>query len=111
MLRRPYLGEFELMVMLALMRLGEESYGVPIARELKAAIGREAALASIYAALGRLERKGLVVSRLGDPTPERGGRAKLYFRVTPQGLREVNRTRNALTRLWKPIPRLEAQHT
>ena len=104
---RSYLGEFELMVMLALVRLGDDAYGVPICREIEASSRREVKLGSVYAALERLEQKGLVSSSLGDPTPERGGRAKRYFQVTPKGLREVHKTRQVLIRLWRGLPELE----
>jgi PadR family transcriptional regulator PadR len=104
---RSFLGEMELMVLLALIRLGEEAYGVPISKELLAVAGREVALGSVYAALDRLTQKGFVVSALGDPTPERGGRAKRYFRVTAHGLRTVEMTRTALTSLWSGIPHFE----
>jgi PadR family transcriptional regulator, regulatory protein PadR len=107
--KRSYLGEFELMVLLALIRVGEDAYGVPIARELLNATGREVALGSVYAALDRLEEKKLVSSTLGDPTPERGGRAKRYFRVTKKGMWEVQAARTALTNLWRGLPRLEAE--
>jgi PadR family transcriptional regulator, regulatory protein PadR len=79
MSRATYLGEFELMVLLALIRLGDEAYGVPISHEIEARSGREVALGSVYAALERLAEKGLVTSRLGDPTAERGGRAKRFL--------------------------------
>jgi PadR family transcriptional regulator PadR len=106
-MRRPgYLGEFELMVLLALIRLGENAYGVPISREIEQRSGREVALGSVYAALERLEEKGLATSTLGDPTAERGGRAKRYFRVTAQGLREVRETQRALVSLWRGLPEL-----
>jgi len=107
MTTRAYLGEFELMVMLALLRIGENAYGVPISREIEAHGGREVAVGSVYATLERLEQKGLVASSLGDPTPERGGRAKRYFQLTPRGLREVRKTRQALIRLWQGLPELE----
>ena len=107
MARGGYLGEFELMVLLALMRLDDEAYGVPISREIEQRSGREVALGSVYAALERLEEKGLVASRLGDPTAERGGRAKRYFRVTEAGLRDVRQTQRALVSLWKGLPGLE----
>jgi PadR family transcriptional regulator PadR len=108
MTKRDYLGNFELMVMLALLRLGEDaSYGVPILREIEETGGREVALGSVYATLGRLEEKGLVSSKLGEPTPERGGRAKRYFRVTLQGLREVCETKRALKKLWQGLPQLQ----
>jgi DNA-binding PadR family transcriptional regulator len=108
---RSYLGELELMVLLAVVRLGDDAYGVPISKELRSLAGREVALGSIYAALDRLENKGSVTSLLGDPTPERGGRAKRYFRVTPAGLRALRSTRAALTRLWSGIPVLEGRRT
>ena len=104
--RQGYLGEFELMVMLALMRLDDEAYGVPISHEIEQRSGREVALGSVYAALERLEEKGLVTSRLGDPTAERGGRAKRYFKVTAQGLHGVRETQKALVNLWRGLPEL-----
>ena len=72
MAERGYLGEFELMILLAVLNLGDEAYGVPISRELEAHRGRDVSVGSVYAALERLETKGLVASSLGDPTPERG---------------------------------------
>lgn len=101
---RSYLGEFELMLLLAVIRLGDEAYGVPISRALEAHRGRDVSVGSVYAALERLEAKGLVVSNLGEPTPERGGKAKRYFRITKEGLRQVHETRKVLTRLWQTLP-------
>jgi len=95
------------MVMLALIRLGEDAYGVPISREIEASTGREVVVGSVYAALERMEQKGFVSSSLGEPTAERGGRAKRYFRVTTKGLREVRKTRQALISLWRGLPELE----
>ncbi|HEV3061751.1 MAG TPA: PadR family transcriptional regulator [Vicinamibacterales bacterium] len=80
---------FSMLILLALMRLGDAAYGVPISREIEKTSGRVVALATLYATLARLEKKGLVASRLGEPTPERGGRAKRYFCVTARGVREV----------------------
>jgi DNA-binding PadR family transcriptional regulator len=105
--RRFSLGAFDLMIMLALMRLGEPAYGVPIAREIEDASGRVVALATLYAVLARLEKRGLISSRLGEPTAERGGRAKRYFRVTARGVREVRDTRRVFTSLWRGIPKLK----
>src|SRR5271154_2473260 len=102
--RRSCLADFELMVILTLIYLGEDAYGVPISRELEKRLKREVSVAGVYAALERLEAKGLIVSSLGDPTPERGGKAKRYFRVTKAGLRQVHDTRRVLTRLWRTIP-------
>lgn len=101
----------ELMVLLALIRLGDDAYGVPISKELLHLTGREVALGSVYAALERLEEKSLVVSTLGEPTPERGGRAKRYFHATAAGLHAVKKTRTALTTLWSGVPMLEGERT
>jgi len=104
-------AKMQLMVLLAAVRLGDEAYGVPISKELLILAGREVAFGSIYAALDRLEQKGFVTSLLGDPKPERGGRAKRYFRVTPVGLRVLRITRTALINLWSSIPLLEGRRT
>lgn len=92
------------MLLLAVLHLGDEAYGVPISRELERHRGRDVSVGSVYAALERLESKGLVSSTLGDPTPERGGKAKRYFRVTKEGLRQVHETRRVLTNLWQRLP-------
>ena len=104
---RSYLGEFELMLLLAVIHLGDEAYGVPISRQLEANRGKDVSVGSVYAALERLEAKGLVVSSLGDPTPERGGKAKRFFRITKEGLRQVHETRRVLTKLWQVLPELK----
>jgi PadR family transcriptional regulator, regulatory protein PadR len=101
---RTYLGEFELMVLLSVIRLGDQAYGVPLARELSELRGYEVSAGSVYAALERLEDKGLVASSLGEATPERGGRAKRYFRVTEDGLERARATQRVLNRLWKGLP-------
>jgi DNA-binding PadR family transcriptional regulator len=111
MAKRSFLGEMELMVLLAVVRLDDEAYGVPISKELRVLAKREIALGSIYAALDRLAEKGFVQSSLGDPTPERGGRAKRYFRATPSGVRALKMTHTALTNLWRGIPLLEGRHS
>ena len=107
MRKREYLGSIELLVLLAVLRAGRNAYGIPIAREIEASSGREVALGSIYATLSRLEAKGLIVSELGDPTPERGGRAKAFFRLTVKGLKEVRSAQSMLTRMWSGLPELE----
>lgn len=96
------------MLLLAVIHLGDEAYGVPISRELERHRGRSVSVGSVYAALERLEGKGLVASTLGDPTPERGGKAKRYFRVTREGLRQIRETKQVLTKLWQQIPSLKA---
>ena len=100
------LGTNDLMILLALMRLGDDAYGVPIARELEECVGHVVALASVYASLERLVERGLVTSELGEPTAERGGRAKKYFRITRRGLREVRSAKQLLITLWKDLPEL-----
>jgi len=104
---RESLGNFELMVLLAILRVGDDAYGVPIARELEESSGKDVLLGSVYAALDRLESKGLISSRVGDPTPERGGRAKKYFKVNAKGLREIRDTQRTLVKLWRGLPELQ----
>ena len=104
-----YLSDFELIAMLVLLRLGDSAYGVPIALEIEEQTKREVKLGSVYAALERLEEKGFVVSELGEPTRERGGRAKRYFHVTKQGMRRVRETQRTLIRLWQGVPELEGE--
>ena len=101
------LGSFELLVMLILIRLGDDAYGVPISLEIERQTGRSVAFGTVYTTLERLQRKGLVCSNLGDATPERGGRAKRYFRATAAGLRTVRETKRSLTRLWHGVRELE----
>jgi len=109
MRKGEYLGNFDLMLLLALQRLGEGAYGVTIAKELEEKTGREVVVASVYATLERLQERGLVVSRLGESTPERGGRAKRYFRITGAGVREVREARRSLMNLWKGLPQLKGE--
>jgi DNA-binding PadR family transcriptional regulator len=111
MRKGDYLGNFDLMLLLALMRLGEDAYGVTIARELEEQTGREVVIASVYATLDRLQERGLVTSTLGDATPERGGKAKRYFRITGAGVREVRDARRSLMNLWKSLPELKGEKT
>jgi PadR family transcriptional regulator, regulatory protein PadR len=101
---RESLGHFELLVLLALVRLGEEAYGVPIAHAIQHSTEKRVVLASVYNTLERLEEKGFVRSTMGESTPERGGRAKRYFSITSMGLREVKAAKKALTILWRGIP-------
>jgi PadR family transcriptional regulator, regulatory protein PadR len=103
---RQHLTDFELMILLAVLRIGEDAYGVPIAAEIEATGGRTVLIGAVYAALDRLEENGLVTSSHGDPTPERGGRAKRFFKVTGKGLKAVRDTKSAFTALWSGIPEL-----
>src|SRR6202049_4162614 len=107
MAKREFLGGFELLVLLSLIRLGDDAYGVPISDAIEESSGREVGLGRVYITLDRLESKGLVSSRLGEPTPERGGRAKTYFHITAKGLREVRQARRTLISLWRGVPELQ----
>jgi PadR family transcriptional regulator, regulatory protein PadR len=108
---RSLLTDFELMLLLATLRCGDEAYGVQIAHEIQRTGGRPVLLGAAYAALDRLERSGFLTSSLGDPTAERGGRAKRFFRVTPRGLRAVKETQRALVALWHDVPQLKERRT
>jgi DNA-binding PadR family transcriptional regulator len=103
---RRLLTDFEIMILLAIMRVGDDAYGVTIAQEIERTAGRSVLLPAVYAALDRLEKQGLVRSRLGDATPQRGGRAKKHFALTESGIGSVHDTREALTALWSEIPQL-----
>ena len=103
---RRLIGSLELVVLLAVIRLGEHAYGVPVTREVARASRSEWSIASIYAALERLEAKGLLASELGDPTPERGGRAKKYFHVTAEGMKVVRDTQRTLSAFWQILPQV-----
>ena len=100
---RDYLGEFEHIIVLALLRLQHRAYGVSVRREIEFRTKREVSIGAVYATLDRLEAKGYVTSHRGDPTPERGGRSKRFFRVTARGVTAVNRTQRALHRMTDGI--------
>jgi len=94
------LGEFEQLVLLAVLQLGEEAYSVPIVEEIERRTGREVTHAAVYVALRRLEDKDLVRSWMGEPTPERGGRSKRYFEVQPEAIPLLEASRDALLAMW-----------
>lgn len=100
---RANLGEFEHIVVLALLRLQDRAYGVTVRQEIESRTSREVSIGAVYATLDRLETKGYVNSRFGEPSPERGGRSKRFFRVTPKGLAAVNRTHETLWRMTKGL--------
>lgn len=93
---RDFLGEFEHIVVLALLRLEDRAYGVTVRQEIEIRTRREVSIGAVYATLDRLESKGYVASYRGDPTPERGGRSKRFFRVTASGVAAVSRTQQVL---------------
>jgi DNA-binding PadR family transcriptional regulator len=95
-----YLGELEQIVLLAVLRLGDEAYAVPILEQIQEQTGRTVARGALYTALDRLEAKGCLRSRVGEPLAERGGRARRYFTVTPAAIRALKASRLSLLRLW-----------
>ena len=95
-----FLGELEQMLLLAVLRMADEAYGMAIRTELEGQTGRHVARGAVYITLDRLERKGYLESWLGDPTAERGGRAKRFFALTPAGTAALRVSRDALVSLW-----------
>lgn len=110
MSRNANLGEFEQIVLLAIMRLGDQAYGVAIRDEIRQRTGRSAAPGALYTTLDRLEQKGLVSSRLGEPTPERGGRAKRYYTVSAAGAEAVERAQRCYQSLLEGLQILRKKH-
>ncbi len=98
-----HIGELEQMVLLAMLQLGDEAYGVAVMNELRTRVSREVSRGAMYATLDRLEAKGLVASRLGEPTPERGGRGKRYVTVTAKGIEALKHSQAALQELWRGL--------
>lgn len=97
---RESLGEFEELVLLAVLRVGDEAYGVPILEEIRRRTGRDVLRPAVYVTLRRLERKGLLGCRTGDATTERGGRARKFYRVERAGLDALRESRAALLSMW-----------
>jgi DNA-binding PadR family transcriptional regulator len=100
---RDSLGDVEHFVLVALLHLDGESYVVPIMREIEQRTGREVARPAIYIALKRLAAKHFLTSRVGDPTPVRGGRAKRFFKLTPAGTKQVRESHDAFVRMWEGV--------
>jgi DNA-binding PadR family transcriptional regulator len=101
--KRDYLGEFEQLCLLAVVRLDTDAYGVTVLQELKERTGREPNVASIYAALDRLEKKGFVSSKLGDGTGAHGGRPKRYFEIEPAGIDALILARRMHDSMWDGV--------
>lgn len=97
---QDYLGEFEQMVLLSIMRLGNGAYGLAIRDELQTVAGRMPSSGSLYTTLDRMEKKGLLESSAGEKTPERGGRPRRYVRLTAEGRASLVRSRSTLLALW-----------
>jgi DNA-binding PadR family transcriptional regulator len=104
-----FLGEFEQIVLLAILRMGDDAYGVTIGAEIRKQTARAPATGALYTTLDRLEEKGLVSSEMGDPTPQRGGRAKRFFQVTATGMQALTQALRSYQNLTKglQLPGLE----
>ncbi|MEZ5492303.1 MAG: PadR family transcriptional regulator [Gammaproteobacteria bacterium] len=101
--RSPSLGEFEHIVLLTLIRLGDDAYGMSVRATIHELIGRDISIGAIYTTLDRLQEKGFVKSRKGESTARRGGRAKKYFAVTDSGRRALKEVRSNLEVLWEGV--------
>ncbi len=97
------LGDFEQLTMLAVVRLGKVAYGASIRQELEDVARRTVSISTVYVTLVRLEKKSLVESWRSDPTPVRGGKAKRYFRLTPEGAAALRESRGAADRMWQGL--------
>ncbi len=95
-----YLGELEQMVLLAILQLDDQAFGTNVMDELEQRVERKVSRGALYVTLDRLEEKGMLVSRIGDPTPRRGGRPKRFLTVTPVGVSALRKSRTAWMRLW-----------
>ena len=98
-----YLGEFEQIVLLAILRLGDKAYGVPIRAEIEKRAGRKVTVGALYATLDRLEAKGLIHSWFGDPTAQRGGRSKRYFKLLPAAVEALAGAKAVFERMWEGL--------
>jgi DNA-binding PadR family transcriptional regulator len=98
-----FLGEFEQMVLLAVLQLGDDAYGIRIMEELEARVDRSVSRGAMYVTLDRLETKGLLTSRVAEPTPERGGRGKRFVVVSRSGIQALAHSREALQELWRGL--------
>ena len=97
------LGEFEQLVLLAIAQLKGEAYGVPIVEEIERRTGRRVPRGAVYVVLRRLEEKGYVSSWMSDPTPERGGKARLYAKIEAEGVRALREARQAAEQMWRGL--------
>ena len=106
----PSLGEFEQVVLLAILRLGDNAYGVAVRKEIAECTDREPTPGALYTTLVRLEKKQLITSKLGEPTPERGGRPKRYVKVTAKGVEAISQAQRSLRNLLNGLQLPEAAH-
>jgi DNA-binding PadR family transcriptional regulator len=104
MSKGKFLAEFELYIMLALARLGDDAYGVSIRQEIEAKTGRPVSIGAVYATLARLGDKGLVEFHTSDPLPVQGGRSRKYFHLTPDGRGALRHSTEMLSRMMEGAP-------
>ena len=97
------LGEFEQLVLLAIVHLRGEAYGIPIVEEIERRTGRSVARAAVYVTLRRLEEKGFVSSWMGEPTPERGGKGRRYVKLEAEGVMALREARRVAEQMWQGL--------
>lgn len=105
--KRDHLGEFELLVLLAILRLGSNAYGMAVRREIEERAGRKTSIGALYLTLDRMEQKGFIASEIGEATPERGGRAKRFFSINPSGREALKKSLKEVRKMaagYFPIP-------
>ena len=109
MSRREQLGEFEQLVLVAVLRLGDRPYAVPIREEIEQQTGRSVSRGAVYLTLDRMEQKGYLRSWIGEPTAQRGGKAKRFYEVQRSGLTRIRESKQGLLRMWHGLEQLLAK--
>lgn len=104
MTKLNYPGEFEIIVLATLLRLGDSAYGMRIRQDIEERTGRDVSIGQVYATLRRLKSKGYVATTMGEPSPERGGRAKRYFRLRASGAEALRRSRDMFLEVLADLP-------
>ncbi|MFC1555963.1 PadR family transcriptional regulator [candidate division KSB1 bacterium] len=99
-----YLSRMDEILLLTIWRLGDNAYGVPIIKEIKESSGKKISLGGLWVLLDVLCKKGFLEKRIADPTPERGGRGKIYYTITEPGIKELGKVREMSTSLWSDLP-------
>jgi PadR family transcriptional regulator PadR len=102
-MKGDHLGEFEELTLLAVCAVGTDAYAVPVQEYVERTAGRDVSIGAVYAALDRLERKGLLRSTVGEPTRQPGGKRKRFHAVTPLGMRTLREVRRVRERIWRAI--------
>lgn len=103
MARKSFVGEFEQVVLLAILQLDGEAYAPNVARHLRSSVDRKVSRGALYSCLNQLEQKGFLRWRLDEPTPDRGGHSRRFYRVTPEGLAALSASRERLMTLWQGL--------